>query len=46
MGDREFLADISPLLSDGYRWDPHAEAPLISSRLIELLPGERWKGGG
>lgn len=46
MRDPEFLADISPLLSDGYAWDPQAEAPLISSRLIELLPGEPWKGGG
>lgn len=45
MRDREFLADISPLLSDGYTWDPQAEAPVVSSRLIELLPGEPWKGG-
>jgi predicted nucleotidyltransferase component of viral defense system len=44
MRDPEFLADISPLLSDGYEWDPHAKAPLVSSRLIELLPGEPWKG--
>jgi predicted nucleotidyltransferase component of viral defense system len=44
MADPEFLADISPLLSDGYEWNPHAEAPLVSSRLIELLPGEPWKG--
>ena len=45
MADAEFLADISPLLSDGYTWDPDAEAPLVSTRLIELLPGEPWKGG-
>jgi len=45
MGDPEFLADISPLLSDGYTWDPAAEAPLVSRRLIELLPGDPWKGG-
>lgn len=44
MRDPEFLADISPLLSDGYEWDPHAEEPLVSSRLIALLPGEAWKG--
>jgi predicted nucleotidyltransferase component of viral defense system len=44
MADPEFLADISPLLSDGYEWEPHVEASLISSRLIELLPGEPWKG--
>jgi predicted nucleotidyltransferase component of viral defense system len=44
MGDPEFLADISPLLSDGYTWDPAAAAPLVSRRLIELLPGDPWKG--
>jgi hypothetical protein len=45
MRDPEFLADISPLLSHGYEWNPHAEAPLVRSQLIELLPGEPWKGG-
>ena len=45
MADPEFLAAISPLLSDGYTWDPEAEAPLVARRLIELLPGEAWKGG-
>ncbi len=44
MGDPEFLADIGPLLSDGYTWDPAAEAPLVARRLIALLPGEPWKG--
>jgi hypothetical protein len=39
-----FLADISPLLSDGYKWDPQAEAPIVSSQLLEHLPGEPWKG--
>ena len=43
--DPEFLADISPLLSAGYRWDPEAEVPLVLSRLIELLPGDPWRGG-
>lgn len=45
MGDPEFLADIGPLLSDGYTWDPAAEAPLVARRLIELLPGDPWKRG-
>jgi len=45
MGDPEFLADISLLLSEGYTWDPAAEAPLVSWRLIELLPGDPWKRG-
>lgn len=44
MGDREFVADISPLLADGQEWDAEAAAPLVSSRLIALLPGEPWKG--
>jgi hypothetical protein len=26
--DPTCLADISPLLSDGYKWDPEAEAPI------------------
>ena len=43
--DPGFLADIGPLLSDGYRWDPETGAQLVSSALIEPLPGERWKGG-
>jgi predicted nucleotidyltransferase component of viral defense system len=45
MHDPDFLADISPLLSDGYKWDPEAEAPLVSSALIERLSGAPWKGG-
>jgi predicted nucleotidyltransferase component of viral defense system len=40
-----FLADIGPLIADGYRWDPETGAHLVSSALIERLPGERWKGG-
>jgi len=44
MGDPEFVADISPLLADGHEWDAEAAAPLVSSRLIALLPGEPWKG--
>ena len=44
MKDPEFLADISPLLSPGYEWDPEGEATTVSSSLIERLPGEPWKG--
>ena len=44
MRDPEFLADISPLLSNAYEWDPRGDAKLVSSRLIELLPGQPWKG--
>lgn len=44
MQDSEFLADISPLLAGGYAWEPEAEASVVSSRLIERLPGDPWKG--
>jgi Nucleotidyl transferase AbiEii toxin, Type IV TA system len=46
MQDPAFLADISPLLSPDYTWDPEAEAPIVSSQLIERLPGDPWKGRG
>lgn len=46
MQDPEFLADISPLLSADYTWDPEAEAPIVSSKLVERLPGESWQGRG
>lgn len=41
--DPQFVADIGPLLSAGYEWNPRAEAHDVA-RLIELLPGEAWKG--
>lgn len=44
MRDPQFTADISPLLTVGYLWDAEAAAPVVSSRLIELLPGNPWKG--
>ena len=43
--DHEFNADIGPLLAFRENpWDTAGEAAVISSRLIELLPGEPWKG--
>jgi predicted nucleotidyltransferase component of viral defense system len=43
--DHEFNADIGPLLAlRDNPWDTAGEAAVISSRLIELLPGESWKG--
>lgn len=42
--DPKFRADISPLLATGFTWDMDEAAPVVSSRLIELLPGESWKG--
>ena len=42
--DPEFMADISQLLAPEYEWDPEGEATVVSSQLIERLPGEPWKG--
>lgn len=42
--DPGFAADIGPLLAAGFRWDSKTAAPIVSSRLIERLPGGRWKG--
>lgn len=42
--DPRFMADIGPLLAPQYQREPEAEASDVSSRLIELLPGEPWKG--
>lgn len=44
LADDEFLADISPLLSEGYKWEPEPEGRIVSEQLIALLPGEPWKG--
>ena len=42
--DAQFTGDIGPLLAAGFRWDIEKDAPIVSSRLITLLPGEPWKG--
>jgi predicted nucleotidyltransferase component of viral defense system len=44
MRDPQFMADISPLLAAGSEWDAATAAQVVSSRLIELLPGDPWKG--
>jgi predicted nucleotidyltransferase component of viral defense system len=46
LGDPEFAADIGPLLAAGFVWDIKTAAPVVSSRLIERLPGAPWKGEG
>ncbi len=38
MQDPQFLADISPLLADGYEWDIDAAARTVQTQLIEGLP--------
>ena len=40
----QFMADMRPLLATGVSWDPQGDAKIVSSRLIELLPGDPWKG--
>jgi hypothetical protein len=37
---------MSPLLSAGFTWDIKTAGPLVLSRIIEILPGEPWKGKG
>ena len=32
------------VIAPEYRWKPEAEAAVVPSRLIELLPGEPWQG--
>ena len=46
LNDPQFAADISPLLAAGLTWDMKTAAPLVSSRLIGLLPGASWKSEG
>jgi predicted nucleotidyltransferase component of viral defense system len=43
--DRQFTADIGPLLAPGYDdWNMEEAVTTVSSRLIGCLPGEPWKG--
>ena len=44
LGDAQFRADMSALLTEGYKWQPAQAARAVSERLIPLLPGEPWKG--
>ena len=39
----QFVADLTPLLAAGVSWDMQKDAEAVS-RLIELLPGDPWKG--
>ncbi|MFQ5716875.1 MAG: nucleotidyl transferase AbiEii/AbiGii toxin family protein [Nitrospinales bacterium] len=42
--DPQFSADIGPLLADGFAWDLDSAAASVLTGLIELLPGDPWKG--
>ena len=40
--DRQFSADIRPSLATGASWDMQADAEMIMSLLVRLLPGKPW----
>jgi predicted nucleotidyltransferase component of viral defense system len=42
--DARFIADIGPLLATGFSWDIDAASRTVLSRIIQLLPGDPWKG--
>ena len=42
--DRQFSADIGPLLARDYRGDMEGAARTVSFRLIARLPSAPWKG--
>jgi hypothetical protein len=44
--DREFRADMGPLLRPGTEWPTEMAFDLVSSALVTRLPGEPWKGRG
>jgi len=46
LGDREFAADIAPLLASDIKWDCLAAGEYVLDTLVSLLPGDAWKGSG
>lgn len=42
--DKRFTDDIPPLLAEGRSWDFKKAVEIVSTNLIEALPGEPWKG--
>ena len=45
LGDSQFNADMTALLTGSYEWRPEESARTVSERLISLLPGGPWEGG-
>jgi hypothetical protein len=37
LADKDFVADIGPLLSSDYRWDPNAAADAVRETIIRQL---------
>jgi predicted nucleotidyltransferase component of viral defense system len=44
--DKGFTSDMSPLLATGRSWDLEKAVELVSKNLIEVIPGDPWKGEG
>ena len=42
--DRAFMSDIGPLLRPGLNYDSAAAMVTVRKSLIELLPGDAWRG--
>lgn len=42
--DRQFNADITPLLASNVQWEIGAAAEIVQAELLALLPGEPWQG--
>ena len=40
----QFSADMSAVARPGFQWNPSEAARTVAHRLIQLLPGEPWKG--
>lgn len=44
LADREFAADIAPLLASDVKWDCMAAGEYVLDTFVSLLPGDAWKG--
>ena len=42
--DPQFIGDLGPLLAAGFEWETADAAALVSTTLIERLPGKPWQG--
>lgn len=42
--DRQFAADVGPLLAPGIDWDVRAAGDRVLHEFVARLPGEPWKG--
>ncbi len=42
--DASFIADVNPLLRQGFEWRPAEAGQKVSRQLVALLPGQAWKG--